>query len=165
MLPRLPRNTASAQMSATRTEKQVARAHLQVAQWSSKGVATDSEQVLMTASSQQPVLLAKGATLPDPRSTSNPELKRVLRLGLQLLKDSIYLAATKWMRTAKHCKGVVEETTEDWRDEETLRSQEPVHGQHGLNSGGPQFFPNVANNSNLDKFGPSASKHHHRSWT
>ena len=85
----------------------------------------------MPASSQQPVLLAKGATLPDPRSTSNPELKCVLRLGLQLFKDSIYLAATKWMRMAKHCKGVVEEMTEDWRDEETLRSQELVHGHHG----------------------------------
>ena len=79
--------------------------------------------VAKTTSSTQPVLFAKDVTLPDPSSTSNPELKCVLQLGLQLVKDSIYLAATKWTRTAKHRKGVVEQTTEDWREEKTLRSQ------------------------------------------
>ena len=41
----------------------------------------------------------------------------------------------------------------------------PMANTGRLNSGGSQFFPNVANNSNLDKFGSGASKHHHRSRT
>ena len=56
----------------------------------------------MPALSQQPVLFAKDETLLDPSSTSFPWLKCVLQLGLQLVKDSIHLAATKW--TAKHFK-------------------------------------------------------------
>ena len=34
-----------------------------------------------------------------------------MQLALQLVKDSIYLGTTKWMRRKKHCKGVVEEAT------------------------------------------------------
>merc|ERR1711878_56008 len=50
---------------------------------------------------------AKGGTLPDPQSTTNPEFKCIL----QLLKDSIPVDPTKYTRMAAKCKGVSEETT------------------------------------------------------
>merc|ERR1712094_140638 len=46
-------------------------------------------------------------SLPDPSSTDNAEFKCIL----QLLKDSIPADATKYIRMAKQCKGVSEETT------------------------------------------------------
>jgi len=50
---------------------------------------------------------AKDGSLPDPNSTTNAEFKCIL----QLLKDSIPSDKTKYIRMAKQCKGVSEETT------------------------------------------------------
>jgi len=50
---------------------------------------------------------AKDGSLPDPASTTNPEMKCIL----QTLKDSIPIDATKYTRMAAQCKGVSEETT------------------------------------------------------
>merc|ERR1712056_33046 len=50
---------------------------------------------------------AKDGTLPDPESTTNPEMKCVF----ELLKESIPKDKTKYTRMAKQCKGVSEETT------------------------------------------------------
>jgi len=50
---------------------------------------------------------AKDGSLPDPKSTTNPEFKCVL----QTLRDSIQADKTKWTRMAAICKGVSEETT------------------------------------------------------
>merc|ERR1711935_921700 len=50
---------------------------------------------------------AKDGSLPDPASTDNAEFKCIL----QLLKDSIPSDKTKYIRMAKQCKGVSEETT------------------------------------------------------
>merc|ERR1712151_1167482 len=50
---------------------------------------------------------AKDGSLPDPQSTTNPEVKCIL----QLLKDSIPADKTKYTRMAATCKGVSEETT------------------------------------------------------
>merc|ERR1711998_206320 len=50
---------------------------------------------------------AKDGSLPDPASTTNPEMKCIL----QTLKDSIQQDKTKYTRMAAACKGVSEETT------------------------------------------------------
>merc|ERR1712190_377903 len=50
---------------------------------------------------------AKDGTLPDPASTSNAEMKEVLKI----LKVSIPADKTKWTRYSKAVKGVSEETT------------------------------------------------------
>merc|ERR1719453_2922802 len=50
---------------------------------------------------------AKTKQLPDPATTTNPEMKCVL----QLVRDSIQIDPKKWTKMAAACKGVSEETT------------------------------------------------------
>merc|ERR1712159_759569 len=78
---------------------------------------------------------AKDKSLPDPMSTSNAEFKCVL----QIIRDSIPRDPTKWIRMAKQCKGVSEETTTG------------VHRLREMAAKGELLFPSINVNDCVTK--------------